>query len=219
MNLATIKTCLFDLDGTLSDPAEGIIHSFQHALRRFGMEPGRLSDYFDVIGPPLIDSFQTHCGFDKEKARQAVTYYREYFTAGGMFENTLYPGIPELLRKNREAGRLNIVATSKPEPFTEAILRHFGIREEFAFVAASTLDETRTRKDEVIAYAFEAFPIDKETTVMIGDRSYDVLGAEKNGIPVIGVTYGYGSRAELADAGADEIVDSVEELARLLQLR
>lgn len=218
MDISRIKVCLFDLDGTLSDPAEGIINSFLYALRHYGIEPGRREDYFSIIGPPLIDSFQRICGFDKEKAREAVDYYREYFKAGGMFENTLYPGIPDLLKKNREAGRVNAVATSKPEPFTLAILEKFGIREEFSYVAASTLDETRTWKDEVIAYAFETFPIRKEETVMIGDRSYDILGAKKNGIPSIGVTFGYGDRKELMDAGADAIVDSVEELGRLLQL-
>ena len=218
MEISSVKVCLFDLDGTLSDPAEGIINSFLYALRRYGIEPQERSAYFEIIGPPLVDSFQKLCGFDRQKAREAVEVYREYFTAGGMFENKLYPGIPALLEKNRRAGRINAVATSKPEPFTEAILEKFGIRGAFDYVAASTLDETRTHKDEVIAYALESFPIQKEEAVMIGDRRYDIEGAKKNGIRSIGVAYGYGGRRELEQAGADAVVDSVEELAALLQL-
>jgi len=211
-------TILFDLDGTLTDPAEGILNSFVYALDKMGLEHEEKYHYTRVIGPPLVDSFRELFGLDKEGAHRGVMLYRDYFSAGGMFENRVYPGIPDLLQTARKAGYHLGVATSKPDRFSEAILRKFALWDYFDFLAASTMDEKRTSKEEVIAYAMEKYGVKAENTRMVGDRKYDILGAHSLGMKTVGVTYGYGSEEELQKAGADDIAHSVEELLRLFQL-
>lgn len=207
---------LFDLDGTLTDPGEGITNSVAHALRRSGLEPPAREALYPFIGPPLMDSFRRFYGFSDEQARRAVECYREYYRDRGIFENRLYSGIPELLAALRQAGCRLVLATSKPEAFAVQILEHFGIVEDFFLMAGAAMDESRTRKDEVIAYALRRAGAAPEQCRMIGDREYDVLGAKAHGIPAIGVLYGYGSREELEHAGAAAIAASVQELRALL---
>jgi len=211
-------TVLFDLDGTLTDPAEGILNSFVYAMEKMGFAHEEKYHYTRVIGPPLLDSFREICGLDEEGARKGVMLYREYFSAGGMFENRVYPGIPVLLEKARKAGYRLGVATSKPDRFSEAILKKFDLWPYFDFLAASTMDEKRTAKEEVIAYAMKIHGVKAENTLMVGDRKYDIIGAHTLGMRAVGVSYGYGSEEELKEAGADHIAHSVEELAVLLQL-
>ncbi len=207
---------LFDLDGTLTDPGEGITNSVAYALRKFGIAVEDKKSLYSFIGPPLIDSFTKYYGFSKQQAVKAVEYYREYYREKGIFENQLYDGIPELLKRLCKAGKTVILATSKPEPFAKQILEHFGIDQYFHFVAGATMGETRTKKSEVIAYALERCGISaKEKTVMIGDREMDILGAHSMGLEAIGVLYGYGDRGELETAGADRIVQNVEELRKI----
>ena len=213
------RAVLYDLDGTLTDPGEGIVNSFRYALRAYGVpvrEDPRF--YHAVIGPPLADSFREYAGFDRETARMAVEKYREYFSEKGIFENRVYPGIPRLLEKNREAGRKNIVATSKPEGFTGRILEHFDLMRYIDGVSGATMDEKRTLKKDVIAHALEAFRLSPEEVVMVGDRKHDAAGAAACSVDFIGVSYGYGSEEELSAAGAGTIARSVEELSRLLQI-
>ena len=207
---------LFDLDGTLTDPGEGITNSVAHALRRSGVEPPEREKLYPFIGPPLIDSFQRFYGFDADAARRAVNYYREYYCDRGIFENRLYPGIPELLKELTRANYRLVLATSKPELFAQQILEHFSIAEDFYLIAGAAMDESRTRKDEVIAYALHKAEANPKQCCMIGDREYDVIGAKKFGIPAIGVLYGYGSREELERAGAAAIAESVSALGALL---
>ena len=209
----------FDLDGTLTDPAEGITNSVAYALSRFGIPNCERSGLYKFIGPPLIDSFMKYYGFSKQKALKAVEYYREYFSAKGIFENTLYDGITDLLKCLKSADKKIVLATSKPDKFAKIILEHFKISEYFDFLAGATMNETRTQKDEVIAYALENLGInDTSSVIMIGDRKYDIEGAHKFGIPAVGVLYGYGSSEELLEAKADYTVSTVKELNDILKV-
>ena len=216
-NKMQYTTVLSDLDGTLTESAPGIVNSAAHALEKFGIHVEDKNDLLCFVGPPLIESFQKYYGLDEVQAVQAVSYYREYYSTKGLFENKLIDGIPELLLTLKSAGKQLLVATSKPEFFSEQIISHYWIRPYFTYVAGATMYETRTAKSEVIAYAMEQIPgVAKENIVMVGDRHHDVDGAIANGLDSIGVTFGYGDRAELADAGATYIVDSVAELQNLL---
>lgn len=211
------KYILFDLDGTLTDPAEGITNSVAHALKKFGIENTDRTKLYKFIGPPLLDSFMEYYGFSQEKAQTAIDYYREYFRDTGIYENRVYDGIENMLETLKKSGKEIILATSKPEPFAREILRHFGLDKYFLFAAGSNLDGSRCAKAEVIAYALESAGIaDKSEAIMVGDRKHDIIGAQKTGLDSIGVLFGYGSREELEQAGATFIAETVEELTNLL---
>lgn len=211
------QNILFDLDGTLTDSAPGIMESVAYALSKFGITDPNPDVLRRFIGPPLRDSFTALYGFTSEQCSLGIQYYREFFTAGAMFHNAVYPGIPELLKLLHGTGKRLIVATSKPEPQSQRILEYFDLLRWFDFLGGATPDESRCRKSDVIAYTLQQCGItDPASTVMIGDRSNDVEGAAANGISCIGVLYGYGSRDELAKAGASVFADSVEHLQRLL---
>ncbi len=212
-----IRNVLFDLDGTLTDPAEGITNALMHAQRRLGMAVSPREKLFVFIGPPLIETFMSEWGLDRAESEQALLYYREHFSTKGLFENTPYSGIGETLADLRAAGLRLFVATSKPEPLSLRILEHFDLLRYFEAVAGSTMDEQRTKKGEVIAYALNTFQLNPAETIMVGDRKHDVLGARENGLPCIGVLYGYGSREELTDAGAAALAGDLPELSALLK--
>lgn len=227
---AKYEYVLFDLDGTLTDPALGITNSVMYALEKFGIRVSDRTELYRFIGPPLMYSFTTFCGLDNEKASLALDYYRERYAAGGKFENEVYPGIAELLSELRAAGSRIILATSKPEEFSVEILEHFNLLGYFDFVAGNTLDEARPEKRQVIEYIMNSVPdiartlptdgskptLENSGAVMIGDRCYDMTGAAEFGIPAIGVLYGYGTKAELEAAGAAKTAANVEELRRIL---
>lgn len=206
----------FDLDGTLTDPAQGITNSFIHALKYFGIEIPSYETLCTFIGPPLPETFKTQFGFDKQKVAEGVKKYREYFATKGLLENSVYPGIPELLAGLKAAGKKLVVATSKPEEYSIRIIEHFGLAQYFENVCGSLMDESRSKKDEVIAYAIERNHIsDKSKILMIGDRKHDILGAKKIGLKSCGVLFGYGSRKELEEAGADFISENVSRLDKI----
>ena len=150
---------LFDLDGTLTDPGRGITNSVAYALNKFGIEVADKKELYKFIGPPLTDSFEKYYDFSSEDAIAAVEYYREYFKPKGIYENEIYEGIPELLQSLKENGKKVILATSKPEIFAKEILKYFGIDVYFDFVAGATLDKTRTKKGDVIAYALNSIGV------------------------------------------------------------
>lgn len=206
------KTILFDLDGTLTDPGEGITNSVAYALEHYGITVEDKKSLYCFIGPPLNDSFVKYYGFDSEKAMEAIGVYREYFRERGIFENELYEGVGELLDKIKRSGRKIVLATSKPEEFAVRILEHFDLIRYFDVVAGASMDEKRNKKGDVIAYALKKGGISVQDAVMIGDREHDIFGAKENGLPSIGVLYGYGSREELVAAGADKIVTTAEEI-------
>lgn len=210
------KTVLFDLDGTLTDPGLGITNSVAYALKKYGIEVEEREKLYSFIGPPLNDSFKKCYGFSDEKAMEAIMYYREYFSDKGIFENEVYDGIKELLRRVKESGRKIVLATSKPEEFALRILEHFELTEFFDVVAGASMDEKRNKKGDVIKYALEKGCLTPEDAVMIGDREHDVLGAQENGIDTIGVLYGYGSRDELEKVRAMHIAETVNDIFDLL---
>ncbi len=212
-----MKYILFDLDGTLTDPKIGITKSVNYALEKLGVKVDSLDDLVGFIGPPLKNSFMDFYRFSEEKSNEAIKYYREYFSVKGLYENSIYSGISELLAKLKSLDKTLIVATSKPTVFAKKILEHFNILEYFSFVAGSELDGTRTDKAEVIAYALLKNNItDLDCTIMIGDRKHDVIGAKKVGVTSIGVLYGYGDAEEIKGANADFIVNDILGLEELL---
>ena len=197
------KTILFDLDGTLTDPKEGITKAVAIALNRFGIreEPGNLTHF---IGPPLDESFPEFYGFDREQVAVATETFREYYVRQGWLENVPYPGMAELLRDLQAAGKRLLVATSKPEVTAVRVLEHFGMAQYFDRICGAPLDNQEgARKANVIRSALDwAGPgWDAGNTVMVGDRRHDVAGAHEVGLPCVGVLYGYGSRAEHEKAG------------------
>ena len=213
--MAKYKYILFDLDGTLDDPFEGITKSVEYAMKKFGVACIR-DDLKCFIGPPLTDSFMNYFGLDEDNAKLAVEYYREYYRPTGIFQVSIYDGIPELLERLCASGCELILATSKPIVFADMILEKFGLKKYFAATFGSELDGTRVKKDEVIAYALESYPIDKSNAIMVGDRRHDVEGAHANGLPCIGVTFGYGDRAEHIACGAEYIANDILELEAII---
>ena len=209
------KTVLFDLDGTLTDSAPGITNSVSRALAHFGIqeEPQNLLRF---IGPPLNESLPEYYGFTPEQTVKAVEVFREYFVEKGWLENAPYPGIPELLGDLKAAGLQLMVATSKPEVQAVRILKHFGLAEYFDHICGAPAgNEDGARKASVIREALRCAE-DPSSVVMVGDRRHDVEGAGENGLPCIGVLYGYGSREELSAAGASFIAENLEALKKLL---
>ncbi|MGN0493884.1 MAG: HAD family hydrolase [Acutalibacteraceae bacterium] len=211
------KYILFDLDGTITDSALGITNSVKYALQKLGAPIPPYETLCKFIGPPLLEGFRDICGFDTEKAQAAVKLYREYYETTGLYENAVYDGIPEFLRALKENGKTVILATSKPEKFARLILKHFDLTQYFDLTAGATIDETRNKKDAVIAYALSMSDIkDKTLAVMVGDRHHDIFGAKKNGISSVGVLYGFGDREELTAAGADYIAEDIDTLYKIL---
>jgi phosphoglycolate phosphatase len=214
---AVLRAVLFDLDGTLTDPKLGITRSIQHALRKRGLPVPDANALAPCIGPPLEQSFRERFGLAPDDAVRAVADYREYFEPHGMYENAVYPGIPELLARLREGGVRLALATSKPTVYAERILAHFGLAEHFEHVVGSFLDGRRVEKAELVADALALLDgVARERAVLVGDRMHDIAGARANGIAAIGVGYGYGTREELEGAGAERVAESVAVLGRLL---
>lgn len=208
---------LFDLDGTLTEPGEGITNSVMYALDKFGIHETDREALYRFIGPPLLDSFMQFYGMPQAQAERAVAAYREYFSVKGLFENRVYDGVPALLQSLRDQGKTLAVATSKPEVFTLRILDKFDLSKYFHFVGAASLDSSRSQKADVIRHTLNLCGNPApDTVVMIGDRKHDILGAAQNGIQSVGVLYGYGDRPELETAGADAIAQSVEQLRSIL---
>lgn len=217
MSQSKYKYALFDLDGTLTDPGEGITRSVQYALDKFGIHVEDRKQLFCFIGPPLHESFEVYYGFSRPDAMKAVDYYREYYAVKGIFENLVYDGIPEALAKLRDGGVKICLATSKPEVFAKQILEHFGLDGYFTAVAGSEMDGTRTKKAEVIERALGLLGNpDAGDCVMIGDREHDVLGGAAHGLDTIGVLFGYGSREELEHAGATHIAAKPIDIVNII---
>ncbi|MDF2886627.1 MAG: HAD-superfamily hydrolase, subfamily variant 1 [Lacrimispora sp.] len=207
---------LFDLDGTLTDPKEGITKSVRHALNAFGINTENLDELCCFIGPPLKESFMEYYGFSEDDAQKAVGIFREYFSARGIFENKVYEGTAEVLKALVKSGKKLYVASSKPEVFVRKILEHFELDSYFEFMGGADFEEIRVRKADVIHYVLDTCAIsDLSRTVMIGDRKHDILGAKEFGMDSVGVLYGYGNRQELLEAGADFLAESIFDLQNL----
>ena len=206
------NTFLFDLDGTLTEPGEGITNSVSFALSKWGIEVEDKSTLYSFIGPPLAESFMKFYNFTKDESLQAVEYYREYYRDKGIYENKVYSGVKETLEQLKQKGKTIILATSKPEEFAIRILKHFNLFEYFDFVGGATMDSSRVKKADVINYIINSIDFDKADAVMVGDREHDVLGAKTMGIDSIGVLYGYGSYEELESAGATHIIKDIKDI-------
>ena len=203
----------FDLDGTLTDPVEGICNCIQYAMREMGHVPPSHKDLHWAIGPPLVDSFSEL--MSKDVADEAIDLYRERFSDVGWKENEVYDGIPSALADLKDAGATLYVATSKPHIFANKILDHFDLAGYFSNVYGCELDGTRGQKNDLLRYAVEQEP-DAEERVMIGDRRHDMSAAVENGMRPVGITWGYGTMMELVNSGADRLARSPSGLVDLL---
>lgn len=210
------QTILFDLDGTLTDPGLGITNSVMYALKEMGYGVPPREELYKFIGPPLHESFQVYFGMTEEQSVEAVRQYRVYYADKGIFENDVYQGIREMLEELKKAGKKLVLATSKPEHFAKIIMAHYGLDAYVPEIAGATMSTDRTKKGQVIAYALTEFGIDPATAVMVGDREHDIIGGRENGLPGVGVTFGYGDRQELEKAGAAAIADNPAQLLEIL---
>ena len=209
---------LFDLDGTLTDPKVGITRCVQYALEKMGIIEDDIEKLVHFIGPPLMLTFKESYHLTEEQAWQALGYYRERFSTVGLYENAVFPGIPELLAGLKEQGKTLYVATSKPTVYSERILEHFGLHGYFQAIIGSNLDGTRVEKYEVIDYLLSQLgDHDRSKVLMVGDRKHDIIGARRHGVAVAAVAYGYGTLEELDQAKPDYIVHTVKELTELLR--
>lgn len=198
-----MRAVLFDLDGTVTDPAEGITNSVAYALSAFGITVRDRSELYRFIGPPLRRSFSEYYGLSAADAETAVEYYREYYRPKGIFECTLYDGIEDTFKALCGAGYKLALATAKPEIFAEKIAKHFGLDAYLSCISGASLDSSREDKAEIISIALKALDIkDPSASFMVGDRSYDLEGGAKNGLFTIGALYGYGTEEELSSARA-----------------
>ena len=212
-----ITYLLFDLDGTLTNPQEGITKCVQHALRAFGIEEPDLEKLIPFIGPPLIQSFMEFYNMSEEEARKAVAVYRERFGTVGLFENFPYPGIADMLAELKAQGKILAVASSKPTIYVRRILEKFELAPYFDVIEGSNLDGTRVDKKEVIAEVLSQLDNPSaDDLLMIGDRKFDVIGARETGFGCVGVRFGFAAPDELEQSGAVCIADTVRDLHRYL---
>ena len=203
---------LFDLDGTIIDSQEGIMKCIRYAMEAIGKEEPDDAKLRRFIGPPLDYSFREFYGFDEETIDFLVEKYRERYKPIGAFECKLYPGVKETLTRLKEAGYEIGLSSSKPEVFCKKILEFHQIADLFSYVTGSDLEGERDTKAKVILESLHRFSAQKEEAVLIGDTRFDVEGAKEAGVPCIGITYGFGTREQLEQAGAEVVLDTLKEV-------
>ncbi len=210
------QSCIiFDLDGTLTDSAEGVIRSAQHMQERMGIAKWAEADLRFMVGPPLIKTFTEDFHMNQEEAKRALEFFRERYATVGLFENKVYDGIPEMLAVLQKKGKRLAVATSKKEETALRILKHYGLDKFFQVIGGDHREIGRDTKAKVIEYVLNTMGVEKEDAVMVGDRRFDVEGAHSVGIPCIAVAYGYGDSAEFEACGADHIAATPKTVAEL----
>ena len=210
------KNIMFDLDGTITDSERAITSSVRYALDRQGITDQPIEKLRRFIGPSLFDSFTREFGLDAAAAEEAVRDYRQVYEAGRMYDVDVYPGIEELLKELSEAGSRLILVTSKPEVFSGRIIEKVGLRKYFCYISAALPATKDSDKTRLIENAVDALGLDKDECVMIGDTRYDIDGAKRARVASIGVTYGFGSRDQLEEAGADHIAGDAREIGLIL---
>ena len=208
------KSILFDLDGTLTDSGPGIMNCAKLALEHYGIHIEDMNELRVFVGPPLHDTF-VKFGVPADETDEAIRIYRSRYLTVGKFENTPYPGVPELLEKLQKDGHKLYVATSKPETTAIEILEHFDLAKYFTRICGASMDRSRSSKESVIAYLLETADANSKK-IMVGDTAFDVIGANAHGIPASGVSWGYGLVEDMQLSGAAAIADSVDHLYRLL---
>lgn len=206
------KNIFFDFDGTIADSSEGVIKSFDYVLRSYGITVDK-AVYQKMIGPPLRESFSKILGFPDSEVANAIKKYREYYKPHGLFECKIYDGFVDLLKSLRKKSYKIFVATSKPEHFAKQILEHFKIDNLFDFIGGSSMDEkTRIEKVDVVRYVISENKLNLQECILVGDRKYDVLGAHEAGIKCMGILWGFGSKQEFEESGADFICADMKEV-------
>ena len=211
------KAVLFDFDGTIADTSQGIFESIQYAMEHMRMHSLSLEQMRKFIGPPLQHSFRTVAGMSEAQTEKAVEYYREFYEEGEQYRLQIYPGIPELLRDLRANGYLVGLASAKPDLFIQQIIERFSLHSLFDFAEGVSLDESYTDKSALILHVLKQLHInDPQEALMIGDRKYDVDGAHKAGAHAAGILYGVGTKSELKTAGAEYILQTVNDLRAFL---
>ena len=207
---------LFDLDGTIANSQLGIVRCLQHGFTECGLPVPPEDELVAMIGPPFSIALKRF-ELDDEMVANVIEAYRARYLPIGMYEAEIYPGVAELVHHLHQHGVVVALATSKPEPFAERIVEHFGVRAALTVVAGATFDDVRSAKADVVAHALAQLPAaDASNTVMVGDREHDILGAAAHGLRAIGVTWGFGGRDELEAAGAWAVVDDAATLEALL---
>lgn len=215
--MSKFECVLFDLDGTMFDTSEGIMECYRKGLEHFGIREENDSELRKVVGPSLYISYHDFYGLNDEQVKEAVSIYREHYNASGIYKCHMYDGLESTLNALKEKGFTLCTATSKPQVMAEKILNHFGLAKYFDTICGAELDGRRSDKIELINVALDRVGFtDKNKVVMIGDRFYDIKGAAAAGVHSIGVTYGFGTRSELEEAGAEYIADGAEEILRIV---
>lgn len=209
-----MKNLLFDLDGTIIEPKEGILNSIRHAAQRMGVVASSDEELHQFIGPPIMESFQQKLGLTYEQALEAVGYFRSYYAHTGIHQNALFPYVDELLKALKAEGYTLFVATSKPTRFAKEILKDHQLDELFVEIVGCNMDNSRSDKAEIIAYIVENYGLNVSECLMIGDTKYDIIGAQKHGMASVGVNYGHGDFTKYAP---HYTVDSCEELEVLIK--
>lgn len=209
-----MKHILFDLDGTLTDSGEGIMHCAELTLAHYGLPIPTREELRSIVGPPLVDTFRRY-GIKESELKNAVEYYRAHYLAVGQFENFPYPGICDVLQKLVDAGHKLFVATSKPEAMAQNILKYFELDHYFTIICGAVSDGNRSTKEEVIHHLLTQLET-RKNLVMVGDTIFDVKGAAFHGIPCIAVTWGYGVIEDMRLAGA-KIASTMDELYTMLK--
>lgn len=209
----------FDLDGTIINTGEGVMTSVKYSLEKLGVDIPDYEDFRRFVGPPLLVSYKEFYGMDEEKAREAVRLYREFYSEKGLLMGHPYEGVMDTFKKIKDMGIKLAVATSKPEAYSVEIAKHFGFYEYFDAICGATFDGTRDNKADVINYAFDTLEISGDNhsdVLMVGDRKFDIIGAKTFGMTSVGVLYGYGSKEEFEEAGADFIVEKATDVLDIL---
>lgn len=207
----------FDLDGTLTESGPGIKHAVAVAAKTIGIDETRDDVLQSFIGPPLIQRFMEVYGVDRETAAALQSAYRKYYTEKGVFENSVYDGVPEMLERIKASGKKLVVTTSKPYVYVDLVMERFELSKYFDFVASADLEAGRSTKTQVLEHAFASLGIkDRSKVILVGDRKYDAEGANNFGIDCMGVLYGYGSREELEKEGVKFIAEDPQTVADLL---
>lgn len=213
---SSFEHILFDLDGTLTESAPGIVSSVRYSLEQFNIKDQTDRQLMRFIGPPLSESYSEFYGFNKEQCEQAIKFYREHYGEKGIFENALYPDIPEILSVLKKAGKKLYIATSKPEVYMKKIISHFGIEEYFDDVCGGDLEEKRNEKWLVVETIIERNnlkdAVKNGTVLMIGDRKHDIIGSRKNDVPCCGVLWGYGNIEEFREHNCAYVSEKVRDL-------
>ncbi len=211
----SFDTILFDLDGTLTDSAPGIIECFRFTLAHMGFpEPDNLRQ---ILGPPLQSSFSELCGMNTAQTDEAVKFFRKYYSEKYLFANSVYEGIPEMLEKLKNRGVKLLVATCKAEPYALQILEKFGLMPYFDFAGGADMEGTRSAKAQVIDYVLDRAEVSrKDKILMIGDRMHDIQGAHQCGIPCMAAAWGYGNMAEFQEFNADFIAEKPDDILNLI---